>query len=62
MNNPLDVAEDYHSDKGYRVGTLEDCKTFDRKRNMKYTITVEEDPITGELVLPFTDEIIEKIL
>lgn len=53
--------EDYHSDKDYEVGTLEDCIAFDEKRNMRYTITVEEDTETGDLVLPFTDDIIEQV-
>jgi len=52
---------DHMDDKDYEVGTLEDCEAFDRKRNMKYNLTVEEDPETGELVLPFTDEIIDEL-
>lgn len=29
--------------------------------NKSWTITVEEDPETGDMVLPFTDEILEAV-
>jgi hypothetical protein len=29
--------------------------------NKSWTITVEEDPETGELILPFNDEILEAV-
>lgn len=29
--------------------------------NKKYTVTVEEDPETGDLILPFTDDMIKEL-
>jgi len=53
--------EDYHSDKGYEVASLEEGDEFAQKRNIKYTVTLEEDPETGEQMLPLTDEIVEQL-
>jgi len=52
---------DHMNDKGYEVGTLEESEKFDRRRNMQYTITIEEDPMTGDLLLPLSDEILENV-
>lgn len=59
-----DEAATIHSDKGYEVGTLEDCESFQRKRNMNthWTIALEEaDDGSGDMVLPLGNEICDQL-
>jgi hypothetical protein len=43
--------------RSFKVANVQEVKPL----NKTYTITLEEDPDTGDLMLPFTDEILNEV-
>jgi hypothetical protein len=66
-----DAPHGYLKDESYIAGYYvcqcrfwspeEEGDEFAQKRNIKYTVVLEEDPETGEQMLPLTDEIVEQL-
>jgi hypothetical protein len=43
--------------RSFKIANVQDVKPFCKT----YTVTLEEDPATGELVLPFTNEMLDQV-